>query len=119
MALGSYPRRKSELLAPFQPTGHFRQLIVEDCEISVLPDAARAEYERDGNKEALVAKHALFFRSIFVPSLASALRHAADPEACRAFGDRMESGLKARLAKQPVALNSFVSTIVLAKQGAG
>jgi len=35
-----------------------------------LPNAAWVEYQRDGDKEALVTKHVLFSRSIFVPSLA-------------------------------------------------
>jgi len=74
MVLGSYPRRKSDLLAPFAANGKFRQLTVEDCEMYELPDAAWAEYQRDGDKEALVTKHVLFFRSIFVPSLASGAR---------------------------------------------
>jgi hypothetical protein len=116
MALGSYPRRKSELLAPFARDGQFQQLTVEDCEIAVLPDTAWTEYQRDGNKEALASKHALFFRAIFVPTLASALRQAGDPEACRRFGDQVENKLKARLVKQLDAMNSFVSMIVLAKQ---
>ena len=116
MALGSYPRRKSDLLAPFVPDGQFQQLVVEDFQFAVLQDAAWADYQRDGDKEALATKHALFFRSIFVPSLASALRCAGDAEACRAFGDQMENGLTLRLMKQPAALHSFVATIVLAKQ---
>jgi S-adenosylmethionine-dependent carboxyl methyltransferase len=116
MALASYPRRKSELLAPFAATGEFQQLTTEDCEISVLKDAVWADYERDGDPEALATKHALFFRSIFVPSLAAALDRADDPDVCRAFADRIESGLKLRLARQPAAMHSFVSTIVLAKR---
>lgn len=116
MALGSYPRSKRELLAPFAPGGQIEQLVVEDFQFAVLADAAWADYQRDGDKEALATKHALFFRSIFVPSLASALRRAGDAEACRAFGDQMENGLKLRLMKQPAALHSFVATIVLAKQ---
>jgi len=116
MALGSYPRRKSDLLAPFVPDGQFQQLVVEDFQFAVLQDAAWADYQRDGDKEALAAKRALFFRSIFVPSLAIALGRAGDAEACRAFGDQMENGLKLRLMQQPAALHSFVATIVLAKQ---
>jgi hypothetical protein len=117
MALASYPRSKRELLAPFAPGGQFQQLVVEDFQFAVLADAAWADYHRDGDKEALATKHALFFRSIFVPSLASALGHAGDADACRAFGDHLENGLKLRLARQPAALHSFVATIVLAKQG--
>ena len=115
MALGSYPRCKSELLAPFAATGEFGQLAIEACEVAVLKDAAWADYERDGDAHALATKHALFFRSIFVPSLASALDRAADANACRAFADRMESGLKHRLANNPTPMHSFVSTIVLSK----
>jgi hypothetical protein len=116
MALGSYPRRKAELLAPFDRGGQYQQLVVEDCDLAVLEDAAWADYERDGDKDALATKHALFFRSIFVPSLATALVRADDAEACRAFGVQITNGLKLRLARQPAAMNSFVSTIVLAKR---
>jgi SAM dependent carboxyl methyltransferase len=117
MVLGSYPRRESDLLAPFARNGHFRQLVVEDCQFAVLEDSAWGDYQRDGDKEALAARHALFFRAIFVPSLASALDRAGDAEACRVFGDQLVTRLKQRLASQPAAMHSFVSTIVLAKQG--
>jgi hypothetical protein len=117
MVLGAYARRKSELLAPFTKEGQFQHLIVEDCEISVLPDAAWADYQRDGDKEALATKHALFFRSVFMPSLASALTRVrdGDGEALRSFADRLQDGLTRRLAGQPASTDSFVQTIVLAK----
>jgi len=117
MVLGTYPRRNSELLAPFVPDGQFHQLVVEDCAFSVLEDAAWAEYRRDGDAEALAAKHALFFRSIFAPSLASALGGDGDVEKRRAFVRQLEMRLKRRLASQPGPLHSFVGTIVLAKGG--
>jgi SAM dependent carboxyl methyltransferase len=118
MALGAYPRRKVDLLAPFARDGHFQHLTVEDFEMSPLPDAAWNDYERDGNKEAFAARHALFFRSVFMPSLASAVTRvrAGDAEALRIFGDRLESGLKRRLATQPQAMHSFVQAMVLAKR---
>jgi hypothetical protein len=118
MALRAYPRLKSSLLAPFAHDGHFQHLIVEEFEMSVLQDAAWSEFERDGNKESLAAKHALFFRSVFMPSLASALTsvRAGDADALHNFGDRLEAGLKGRVASQPRAMHSFVQTIVLAKR---
>ncbi len=118
MALGTYPRRKRELLAPFARDGRFQHMTVEDFEMSALPDTAWNDFERDGNKEALATKHALFFRSIFMPSLASALERvrSGDAEALHIFGDRLEAGLKRRLASQPAAMHSFVQTIVLAKR---
>jgi SAM dependent carboxyl methyltransferase len=119
MVLGTYPRRKMELLAPFTKKGQFQGLIVEDCEISVLPDAAWAEYQVDGDKESLARKQALFFRSVFMPSLASALTRvrAGDGEALRSFADRLQDGLMRRLASHPVRTDSLVETIVLAKCG--
>jgi hypothetical protein len=67
MVLASYPRRRCHLLAPFNPDGQFRGLTVEHCDLSVLPDAAWADYERDGNKEVLATRHARFFRAILRP----------------------------------------------------
>jgi hypothetical protein len=119
MVLGSYPRRKSELLAPFAKQGQFQRLVVEDCEISLLPDAAWAVYTQDGDKAALAWKQALFFRSVFMPSLASALTRvcAGDGEALCSFADRLQAGLIRRLAGRPAPTDSFVETIVLAKCG--
>lgn len=118
MVSGSHPRRKADLLAPFAQNGRFLDLTVEAVDESVLTDSAWTDYERDGDSKALAAKHAPFFRSVFMPSLASALTRVriGDAEALTAFGDRLEDGLKRRLAKQPAAMHSFVHTIVLAKQ---
>ena len=117
MVLGSYLRRKRDLLAPFPRDGDFQQLRVEDVEVFELPDIAWADYERDGNKEVLATKHALFFRSVFMPTLASALDRvrAGDAEALQIFGDGLEAGLRRRLVNQPRPMHSFVQTIVLAK----
>ena len=117
MTVGNYPRPKRDLLAPFAVNGGFQQLAVEACEMVEFPDAAWTEYQRDGNKEALVTKHVLFFRSIFVPSLASALVRVrtGHAEALGAFGNQLEQRLRRRLLSQPAATHSFVQTIVLAK----
>jgi SAM dependent carboxyl methyltransferase len=114
MVLGAYPRRRSELLAPFAVDAQFRGLTVEHCELSVLPDAAWEDYERDANKEVLAARHARFFRSVFAPSLAATI---ADEGQRNVFPDRLEEKLKRRLADHPVPFHTFVQTIVLAKRG--
>jgi hypothetical protein len=51
MVLGTHPRRKRDLLAPFVPGGRVQNLIIEDLEMCELPDAGWIDYERDGNKE--------------------------------------------------------------------
>ena len=112
MVIGTYPRRRSQLLAPFSTDNQFRSLTVEHCELSVLPDVAWADYERDGDKQLLVNRHAGFFRAIFAPSLASGI---ADEQKRKVFADRMEEKLKQPLAEQPMPFHSFVQTMVLAK----
>ena len=117
MVIGSHPRRMSDLLAPFATSKRFQDLTVEAFDESKVSDPAWAQYEKDGDSNALATKQALFFRSVFAPSLAIALARvrAGDSEALRAFGDRLENGLKKRLESQPVATHSFVQTVVLAK----
>jgi hypothetical protein len=118
IVLGGYPRRRCELLAPFQRDGEFQQLTVEHYAMSVLKDPAWAEYEQQGDKQTLAGTHALFFRSTFVPSLASALAPGRSRTEQQLFADRLEQGLKNRLASRPAPVDSFVQTIVLAKRNA-
>ena len=119
MALGVWPRSKSDLLAPFSETCRFRNLVVESCEMSQLPDAAWVEHARDKNKEALVNKHVGFYCSTFVPSLTAALAHSQDADVRQAFVDRFEHGIRRRLMADPAPINSLVGSIVLAKSGSG
>jgi hypothetical protein len=90
VALSVWPRSKRDLVAPFAEAGRFRNLVVESCDMSGLPDAAWVEYERGKNTEALVNKHVTFYRSTFVPCLTSALTHSHDAEARQTFADRLE-----------------------------
>ncbi|MGA2814410.1 MAG: SAM-dependent methyltransferase [Candidatus Acidiferrum sp.] len=113
MVLGAYPRRREQLLEPFSADGHFQSLSVEHCDLFDLPDPAWADYQLNGNVQALVTQHAAFFRSIFVPSLASALTEASGRQA---FADSLEQRLKQRLSEQLTPFHSFVQVIVAAKQ---
>jgi hypothetical protein len=112
MVLGAYPRRRSQLLAPFSSGNQYCGLSVEHCELSPLPDAAWADYARDGKTEVLVNRHVGFFRSIFGPSLATALE---DTERRQRFANELEQRLARRLAEQARPYHSFAQTIVLAK----
>jgi hypothetical protein len=117
MVIGSHPRRMSDLRAPFAKNKPFENLSVEAFDESVVTDLAWTEFEKNGDTKTLATKHALFFRSVFAPSLAVALTRvrAGDADALGAFGDRLESGLRRRLESQPEPMHSFVHTIVLAK----
>jgi hypothetical protein len=113
MVLGSYARRRDQLLEPFSVDGQFESLSVEHCEIFDLPDAAWADYQLNGNVEVLVSRHAAFFRAIFVPSLASAIGDAAKRAA---FAECMEQKLKQHLSEGLRPLHSFVQVMVVTKR---
>jgi SAM dependent carboxyl methyltransferase len=116
MLLLSYPRRKSELLAPFAETGRFGNLILEHCEVFPVPDAAWDEYERDRDNGKLAASYTGFFRATFMPSLASALAAERGGEGRQRFIDRLADGLRQRLTEEPAPLSLRAQTIVLAKE---
>ncbi len=116
MVLGSYPRRRRELMAPFEKDRDFQGLIVECCELTRLPDAAWTEFECDHDAEALAAKHALFFRSIFAPSLALSLTEVDGSDRYRSFSGDLERRLKRRVMNAPAPLHGWVQTMVLARE---
>jgi hypothetical protein len=117
MALNVWPRRMSDLVAQFADGGRFRSLTLKATETRLLPDAAWVAYEKDHDAEALARKHAMFFRAVFTPTLASYLDavRAGDPRASAAFADRLTSGIKRRLAANPAHINSLVQILVAAK----
>jgi SAM dependent carboxyl methyltransferase len=113
MVLGTYPRRRSQLMDPFDADQQYCGLTAECCELFPLPDAAWHDYERDGNKETLIKRHVGFFRSVFVPSLATALTRA---DKSGQFADEIEQRLARRLARQPQPYHSFTQIMILAKE---
>jgi SAM dependent carboxyl methyltransferase len=117
MALNVWPRRMSELVAPFAVGGRFQSLALNATETRLLSDTAWACYEKDGDVETLATKHAMFFRAVFTPTLASFLGavRAGEPSASVAFADRLTRGLKCRLANDPSHINSLVQIVVVTK----
>jgi SAM dependent carboxyl methyltransferase len=117
MALNVWPRRRADLVAPFAREGRFQSLILRESETCVLRDPAWDAYEADRDAEALAAKRAMFFRSVFSPTLASFLDKApaGDPGGSLVFADRLTSGLRRRLAATPAPMHSLVQIVVAAK----
>jgi len=117
MVVPSHPRRRRELLAPFENNREFQNLAVEDFAMSEVADSVWDQYERDRDQNALINKRALFFRSVFVPSLACALNDARSRESQSAevFADEVEKRLKCRLASHLAPIKSFVQAILLVK----
>ena len=112
MVLGTYPRQKAELMAPFDVDGQFHGLRVEAFDEITLPDAAWLDFEEHGDATALASARARFFRSAFAPTLALALEPGRDR---RAFAAALEDGLNRRLAAWPEPLHTIVQCLVLGK----
>jgi SAM dependent carboxyl methyltransferase len=116
MVVGCYVRHKSELLAPFENGAQFQHLGLEDFAMFGVPDATWDQYGQDGDRERLARAHAAFFRATFMPSLASALDCSGDADAVRAFGDRLERGIRQSVAINPAPLEIKAQVIMLAKR---
>lgn len=118
MVLASYPRREEELLAPFTDQSKYQRLVLEDFQVSELPDPAWEVYQQDRDAESLAVKQALFVRAVFMASLASFLTQvrAGDSAAQNSFIDRLQTGLVQRLLRlEAMPTPNLVQTIVLAK----
>jgi hypothetical protein len=116
MVLGFHVRHKSELLAPFENGGQFQNLSLEDFAMFAVPDATWDQYGQDGDRDRLARAHAAFFRATFMPSLASALDCSGDAGAVRAFGDRLELGIRQSVAIDPAPLEIKAQVVVFAKR---
>ena len=96
--------------------GLFQHLSLEDLAMFVVPDATWDQYGQDGDRERPAPAHAAFFRATFMPSLASALDCSGDAGAVRAFGDRLERGIRQSVANNPAPLEIKAQVILLAKR---
>jgi len=115
MVLSAYPRRRQDLLAPFTDGASFEGLTVQHCELSNLHDIGWEDFQSTGDSDAWAGKHARFFRSTFVPSLASVLRSDFTTTDHVRFADDLEARLRLHLAQKAAPIQTFVQTLVLAK----
>jgi hypothetical protein len=116
MTIAACPRREQDLLAPFASDGRFHGLVVEHSDTLSVPDPAWVEFQRDGDAAAFASKRAGFFRAVFLPSLSQALAPARDARERLIFADRLEEGVRRRVAGNPASLENMVGIITLHKQ---
>jgi hypothetical protein len=117
MVVPSRFRNRSQLLAPFAETGSFAGLTVENCEVLRLPEAAWAAYQKHGDARLLAAQRAGFFRSVFMPTLATALDPSRTAKDRSAFADALEAALARSLAVEPFEIPGTAATMVVARSG--
>ena len=116
MTIAACPRREKDLLAPFARDGLFHGLAVEHSSTLSVPDVAWIEFQRDGEAAAFASKRAGFFRAVFAPSLAQALAPTHSPQERLEFVDRLEEGVRRRIASAPAGLQNMVAIVVLNKK---
>lgn len=115
MIVPSRFRSRTQLPAPFAETGSFAGLTVEHCEVFRVPEAAWAAYQEHPDAQRLARQRAGFFRSIFMPTLLTALDPARSQSDPLVFADRLEAGLARRLAIDPVEIPGTAATMVMAR----
>ena len=109
-------RREQDFLAPFAPKGRFEQLEIEHLEVFDAGDRYWQQYQVDGNADIFGAQWASFCRAAVLPTLASALvGGATDPRSAQFF-DRLEAGLRDRLAAAPERTPLPMAHLVLTKR---
>ena len=116
MTIAACPRREQDLLAPFARDGRFHGLAVDHSSTLSVPDVAWVEFQRDRDAAAFGGKRAAFFRAVFVPSLSQALAPTRGAEERQEFADRVEEGVRRRMASSPSSLDNMVGIIVLNKK---
>jgi hypothetical protein len=97
MTIAACPRREKDLLAPFA-------------------HVAWIEFQQDRDATAFASTRAAFFRAVFVPSMSQALASTRGAEKHQMFAERLEEGLRRRIASNPASLENMVGIIILHKQ---
>jgi hypothetical protein len=116
MVVPAYWRTRSELLAPFCDAGSFNGLVLERCEFFRVPDAAWASYRQHGEARRLASERATWFRTAFVPTLATALVPGRAEAHRRLFAGKLQAVLTRRLESTIFEITNNTAVIVFARQ---
>jgi hypothetical protein len=114
MVIPTVGRSREEFLAPFQETGQFAGLTLEEFEIFYGEDRVWKEFEEHGDADRFGKLWAAFSRASVGPTLASGLEDRAVRTA--EFLARLESKMAARLAAMPEKTSIPLAKMVLVKK---
>ena len=109
------PSANGSLGAP----GHLRRQTNDRCVDSGRSGQILGASQRDRDAAAFASKRAAFFRAVFVPSMSQALAPTRGEEERQMFADRLEEGVRRRIASNPASLENMVGIITLHKQATG
>lgn len=99
MAIPSRGRSETELTAPFAPKNRFAGLTMEHLEIFDAEDQYWTKFEKDGRASAFAANWTAFVKKSVFPTLVDTLD--ADAARVERFTERLEDGLRERIAADP------------------
>jgi hypothetical protein len=114
MVIPTVGRSRKDFLAPFQETGTFAGLTLEELEIFYGEDRIWKEFEEHGDADRFGKLWAAFSRASVGPTLASALEDRTVRTA--EFLARLESKMAARLAASPEKTSIPLAKMVLVKK---
>ena len=106
------PRRLPDIVAPFDQSGRFEDLILEHVEIAPAPDPYWQPFLETGDREVLAKSHCGMVRGFSGPTIRQALSAERDREA---LVDELFDRFATRIAAAPQQHVHFVGIVVLAK----
>lgn len=115
MAIPSVGRTERELTAPFAPKNRFAGLLVEDMEMFDAEDQYWTRFEKDRDADAFAKNWTAFVGASVFPTLTASLT-TTDEDARHRFVERLESGLRKRLAANPTRVRIPLAKMLLDKR---
>jgi hypothetical protein len=116
MAIPSVARTEAELTAPFAPRNQFSGLSVEHLEVFDAEDKYWTKYQKDRDATAWGTYWTGFVRMSVVPTLLRQLDDGPSGPHADQFVDRLQSGLRGRLAADPKRVRIPLAKLLLVKR---
>jgi salicylate 1-O-methyltransferase len=116
MAIPSVGRSEAELTAPFAPKNRFAGLAVEHLEVFDAEDQYWTRFQKDRNASAFAHQWTAFVRMSVFPTLLTAITGGPHDARRAMFVDRLETGLRKRIAAAPKRVRIPLAKILLDKR---
>ncbi len=113
MAIPSRGRSETELTAPFAPKNRFAGLTVEHLDLFDAEDQYWTRFRKDKDATAFAANWTAFVRTSVFPTLLAALD--GDGSRAERFVERLENGLRERIAADPKRVRIPLAKLSLLK----
>ena len=116
IAIPSVGRTEGHLAAPFAPKNKFAGLTLEHLELFDAEDQYWTKYQKGGDATAFGAQWTGFVRTSVFPTLLRGLDGGPSGPRAERFVDRLEAGLRDRLAAGPRQVRIPLAKLLLVKR---